>query len=265
MAGLDAVYARPTAEWSAAAQEPVALLRRAAADGHGPSLFQLGLLAEQGIGMPADPDEAIRLYVAAGDAGATEGYFQALMVLDAIGDNTGFVTLFERAYVVSPATAYETLNRDVSRQASVWLQQFLRAKRYYDGDLDGAFGPASQAAFDAYMSGAPAMAPDATPVADDDALARALQSELARVGCYGEEIDGKWGPASAQALTAFNYWMAGTAPVGRPTQAALDAVRAAQVLGSAFARLDVQSDRAVMEAEAGRLDHALEVFQQVAA
>jgi len=227
MARLDTVYARPTAEWDAAAREPVALLRRAAAAGHGPALMQLGLLAEQGIGLPADPNEAIRLYVQAGDAGTTAAYFQALMVLDAIGDNTGFVTLFERAYRVSPAMAYETLTRDVSKQASVWLQQALRAERYYDGAIDGAFGPASQAAFDAYMAGSPAPVAPAAPTADDDALARALQRELARVGCYAGEIDGKWGPASAQALTAFNGWMAGPGPVDRPTEAALANVRAA--------------------------------------
>ena len=77
---------------------------------------------------------------------------------------------------------------------------------------------------------APIPAPPPRPTADTEALARALQSELARVGCYQGPIDGKWGPGSAQALYAFNYWMAGTAPTGRPSQAALDAVRAAEGL-----------------------------------
>jgi peptidoglycan hydrolase-like protein with peptidoglycan-binding domain len=34
-------------------------------------------------------------------------------------------------------------------------------------------------------------------------LARSLQSELRRVGCYDGEIDGSWGPASKRAIQAF--------------------------------------------------------------
>lgn len=232
MSLLDAVYARPPAEWRMAAREPVAMLERAASRGQAEAMIELGSLAEQGIGMPADPYLAVRYYVRGGEAGITGGYFRALMVLDAVGDNTGFVSLFEEAYRVSPMAAFEMLGRDVSRQASVWLQQALRAKRYYTGPIDGAFGPASQAAFEAYMAGDPLAppAPAPRPDADTEALARALQGELARVGCYQGAIDGKWGPASAEALYAFNYWMAGTAPTGRPTQAALDAVRAAEGL-----------------------------------
>jgi len=39
-----------------------------------------------------------------------------------------------------------------------------------------------------------------------DDLAVELQSELARVGCYQEEIDGLWGPASRRAMRNFNRW-----------------------------------------------------------
>ena len=230
MALLDALYARPPGEWRLAGREPVALLERAAARGQAEAMIELGSLAEQGIGMPADPRRAVRFYIDGAEAGLTTGYFRALMVLDAIADSTGFVTLFEDAYRVAPMAAFEMLGRDVSRQAAVWLQQALRAKRYYSGPIDGAFGPASQAAFDAYMAGAPVPAPAPAPAAADTDLARALQQELARVGCYQGAIDGKWGPASAQALFAFNHWMAGTAPTDRPTQAALTDVRAAEGL-----------------------------------
>jgi hypothetical protein len=226
---LNQVFVRPPGEWNAAAREPIALLEQAAALGQADAMIELGSLAEQGIGMATDNGIAVRRYLQAAEAGAVRGYFRALMVLDQIGDNTGFVSVFEQAYRAAPLEAIEVLARDVSRQASVWLQQMLRAARYYDGPLDGAFGAASKAALDAYLSGGPApvAAPAAIAVPDDRELARMLQAELARVGCYGGAIDGLWGAGSAQAMFAFNHWMAGTAPTDRPTAAALEDVRAA--------------------------------------
>ena len=55
-------------------------------------------------------------------------------------------------------------------------------------------------------------------------LARELQSELARVGCYTIAIDGLWGPGSRKAMTAFNSAKDSDLPVQNPTPGALVAV-----------------------------------------
>lgn len=70
-------------------------------------------------------------------------------------------------------------------------------------------------------AGPPPTAP--VPRSAPDPLARQLQAELARLGCYTVAVDGLWGPGSRRALEAFNRATGGTHPVGRPTPAALAA------------------------------------------
>lgn len=55
------------------------------------------------------------------------------------------------------------------------------------------------------------------------ALAEALQSELARLGCYDIAVDGLWGPGSRRAVTAFNQATGLDLPVASATQEALNA------------------------------------------
>jgi peptidoglycan hydrolase-like protein with peptidoglycan-binding domain len=47
-------------------------------------------------------------------------------------------------------------------------------------------------------------------------LARTLQTELRRVGCYDGEIDGDWGPASKRAMTAFTDRVNAALPGNEP-------------------------------------------------
>ena len=70
----------------------------------------------------------------------------------------------------------------------------------------------------------PASAPNAPArlVADD--LARELQTELARVGCYTDAIDGLWGPASRRSVAAFNSATGQDIEAQTPTPSALVAV-----------------------------------------
>lgn len=58
----------------------------------------------------------------------------------------------------------------------------------------------------------------------DQDLARALQQELARVGCYGLGVDGLWGPGSRRAMTQFNAARETSLAVNQPTASALVAV-----------------------------------------
>jgi hypothetical protein len=99
-------------------------------------------------------------------------------------------------------------------------------KAYLKRFPNGVFAPIAREKL-RLLAGATSQ-PPANPVVDDglSRLARNLQKELRRVGCYDMEIDGKWGPGSVQALRNFNHWGAGpVVPVTRPTQRALDVLR----------------------------------------
>lgn len=68
----------------------------------------------------------------------------------------------------------------------------------------------------------------ATAAADPATLARELQTELARVGCYLGEADGDWGRGSASALERFADAKGLELAVDEPSGEALDAVTAEQ-------------------------------------
>lgn len=57
---------------------------------------------------------------------------------------------------------------------------------------------------------------------DGGALARMVQRELKRLGCYTSEIDGLWGPGSTRAMSNFNHWHGSLWPVGRASAGALE-------------------------------------------
>jgi hypothetical protein len=63
----------------------------------------------------------------------------------------------------------------------------------------------------------PGSTPAAAPVPRDrDALARELQKELRRVGCYEGELNGAWTPATRAAMKAFTERINATLPVDEP-------------------------------------------------
>jgi hypothetical protein len=61
-------------------------------------------------------------------------------------------------------------------------------------------------------------------VTDPPALARAIQTELKRVGCDPGRVDGVWGDKAKDALSQFARHAKLTVPAGEPTAAALEAV-----------------------------------------
>jgi uncharacterized caspase-like protein len=63
-----------------------------------------------------------------------------------------------------------------------------------------------------------------TPAVDKTALARALQKELARVGCDPGTVDGKWGGKAKEALNNFAQRTKSTVPKDDPSEEALSAV-----------------------------------------
>ena len=64
----------------------------------------------------------------------------------------------------------------------------------------------------------------APPVTDPQVLARALQTELKRVGCDPGKIDGKWGGKAKEALANFARRAKLAMPAEEPTAVALEAV-----------------------------------------
>src|SRR5262249_7094987 len=74
----------------------------------------------------------------------------------------------------------------------------------------------------------PALAPPrlAAIPKDRDSLARELQQELRRVGCYEGEVNGVWPPATRRAMKTFTDRVNATLPIDEP-----DAVLFAMVQG----------------------------------
>jgi hypothetical protein len=66
--------------------------------------------------------------------------------------------------------------------------------------------------------------PDVERQQDPQALARALQTELKRVGCYPGAVDGVWGGQSKEALGKFARHAKMALPTEEPTSAVLKAV-----------------------------------------
>lgn len=66
------------------------------------------------------------------------------------------------------------------------------------------------------------------PPGDRAALARALQRELQRVGCYGGEITGVWTTSSRMAMKAFTDRVNATLPIDTPDQVLLSLVQGHQ-------------------------------------
>lgn len=229
MAIMDRAYSGDLAGWDAAARRALPLFQRAGDGGIGAAWIELGALYENGIGVTTDNPRAIEYFLMAGESGLSEGYLRALMLLDQTGQATRFVDAFLALARQDRGAALAVFD-SVSASAPVRVQRYLGDRGYYAGALDGRFGAGSQSALDAYLSGSPpppVAAPAPAPAAPDADLARALQSELSRVGCYQGPIDGKWGPGSARAMQNFNHWWGSAAPTGAPTAAGLDTVRAA--------------------------------------
>jgi hypothetical protein len=68
----------------------------------------------------------------------------------------------------------------------------------------------------------------AGPMSDPAALARTLQRELKRVGCYDGEVSGVWSPASRAAMKAYTERVNATLPVDRPDPVLLALVQGHQ-------------------------------------
>jgi TPR repeat protein len=226
MAIMDRAYSGDLSGWDQAARRAMPLFQRAGEGGVGAAWIELGALYENGIGVITDNPRAIDYFLMAGESGLSEGYVRALMLLDQTGQATRFVDVFLVLARQDRGAALSAFD-SVSANAPTWVQRYLADRGYYAGALDGRFGAGSQAALNAFLTGAPPPPVPAPAPAPDADLARALQAELSRVGCYEGPIDGKWGPGSARAMQNFNHWWGSAAPTGAPTSAGLNAVRAA--------------------------------------
>lgn len=225
---MDRAYQLDATFWDGEARRAMPIYQAAGDGGWAPAYVELGGLHETGIGTPANLDRALDYFLKAGRLGYLDGFYRALMVLDTAGNGPTYVETFLTLYRIDPDMALDSLDA-VGRNGPQALQRYLQERGYYNGALDGDFGPGSRTALAGFISGA---SPSVTaPVANapspgGDSLAAALQQALARVGCYDGAIDGKWGSGSARAMDAFNLWNASTLETGRATQEALNVVSA---------------------------------------
>jgi hypothetical protein len=79
----------------------------------------------------------------------------------------------------------------------------------------------------------PSPSPDEAVPPDRQGLARALQRELRRVGCYQGEITAAWGPQAQGAMRAFTERVNATLPVTEPDDILLRLLRAHRGLACA--------------------------------
>ena len=97
---------------------------------------------------------------------------------------------------------------------------------------------------------------DRLATAGPEELARALQGELRRVGCYDGAIDGSWGPASKRGMAAFTDRVNATLPGTGPDYILLKLVQGqrGQVCGKGCGAGELQADngRCVAAASAAR-------------
>jgi hypothetical protein len=83
---------------------------------------------------------------------------------------------------------------------------------------DVALGPWRSAVVTLAADTSPVVPKTAAPLDSRSraALAREIQTELKRVGCYGGSIDGSWGTASKRAMVAFIERVNASLPLGEP-------------------------------------------------
>lgn len=224
---LDGAYQRPVAEWNAAIAPAIPMLEQSGAGGWAPAYVELGGLAENGLGMPADMDLALGYFIEAGRMGALEGYYRALMLYDQTGNDAQYVETFLTLYRIDTAMALDSLD-SVGRSGPTALQRMLKAEGQYQGALDGAFGAGSREALARFVNGEPPPPPPSNTASNAslpaDGLAVELQMALQRVGCYLGTVDGRWGPGSIDAMAAFNLWNGSHYPTIEPSVQALNGV-----------------------------------------
>ena len=130
----------------------------------------------------------------------------------------------------SPAGAQPTIS---SGAATAW--QGLRRPRQTE--------PAPQEQAVVQSSSFRASMPAATPAPPQDAisLAKSLQRELKRAGCYHGEINGMWTPSTRHAMKVFTDRANAKLPVNQPDPVLLALIQGDQHLGCTAAPPNVKS------------------------
>ncbi len=97
---------------------------------------------------------------------------------------------------------------------------------YLERYPDGAFAQIARVMLGGVLpSGSSSSGPEPSENLSDNDLARLVQTELARVGCYGQRVDGIWGPNSRRAATRFASLANVELDVAAPSRALFSAVK----------------------------------------
>ena len=144
----------------------------------------------------------------------------------------------------APASATESAkvpaakSKDTGLEIALWnsvrdSKSIAMLEAYLEQYPDGTFAGLARVMV-GQLKGASAKAPEPARVAalpevkaavpDTQALPRALQAELKRVGCDPGQVDGQWGGKAKEALADFGRYAKVSIPSQEPTAAALEAV-----------------------------------------
>ena len=136
--------------------------RLAADNGYGYAMYALGDMYLAGTGVAKDPEEAAAWYQKASDAGDANGHW-SLSLRYLYGDGVGKDTqkAAELAYLALTnglETALEEFSgigdAETSPNYRRAVQEMLKRDGFYNGTIDGSFGPATQRAIEAAFGSA---------------------------------------------------------------------------------------------------------------
>jgi TPR repeat protein len=142
--------------------EAVRWFRQAAENGYGYAMYSLGDMYLGGTGVAKDAEEAAAWYQKASDAGDANGHW-ALSLRYLYGDGVGKDSqrAAELAYLaltnglqVAMDEFKEIGSADTSPNYRRAIQELLKRDGYYDGGIDGSFGPGTQRAIEAAFGSA---------------------------------------------------------------------------------------------------------------
>ncbi len=136
--------------------------RQAAADGYGFSMYHLGNMFRDGEGVAVDNQEAVAWYEKAVDAGNANAHWAlGLQYLYGNGVGKDSQRAAELAYYALTNGVEVALTElkgirgaDTSPNFRRALQELMKRDGYYDGPIDGSFGPKTMAAVEAAYGGA---------------------------------------------------------------------------------------------------------------
>lgn len=148
---------------------------------------------------------------------ATMTKFSVLVLATLVGAGiTGAAVVFNGQFPGDSALGSAGAQTTISSEAAVAWQGLRRPKQADPTPQEQAMFRQEQATVRTDSFRTSVSVPTAAPLSDPVSLARALQRELKRAGCYNGEINGIWTPSTRQAMKAYTDIANARLPVTNP-------------------------------------------------